>query len=180
MKKLLLLPLLVSNLQAMELIPVSSKENVRLLTNHKHMYVEDEDAAYRIEPHNMNRELREAVQRKALAKYKEAAFIRAHKQTDGKYTLFGKVRGNGGTGPVTAFIVGMGVRVGCYTSYLLGVTTPVVAGTLVAGPAGATAAGAAVGVALASAGGAAGVIAATETVAMKATLATLLLPIPLP
>lgn len=180
MKKLLLLPLLVSNLHAMELIPVSSPNSVRLLTNHKHMYVEDEDAAYRVENHNMNRELREALQRKALSKYKEAAFIRAHKQQDGKYTLYGKVRGNGGTGPITAFIVGMGVRVGCYTGYLLGATTPVVIGTLTTGPAGGMAAGTAVGVALASAGGAAGVIAATETIAMKATLATLLCPIPLP
>lgn len=180
MKKLLLLPLLVSNLHAMELIPVSSPNSVRLLTNHKHMYVEDEDAAYRVENHNMNRELREALQRKALSKYKEAAFIRAHKQQDGKYTLYGKVRGNGGTGPITAGIVNMGVRVGCWTGYLLGVTTPTVVGTVLTGPAGGGAAAAATTVVLANVGGGVAVAAGIEALALKASLWTLLLPIPLP
>jgi len=180
MKKLLLLILLAPPMFSMELVPVSSPDNVRLLTDHKHMYVEDDNAAYRIPNHDMNRELRDVLKHKALAKFKEAGYIRAHKQSDGTYTLAAKVRGEAGTGPITAFIVGMGVRVGCYTGYLLGATTPVVAGTLIAGPAGGMAAGTAVSVALAGAGGAVGVIAATEAVAMKATLATLLLPFPLP
>lgn len=180
MKKLLLLPLLISNLHAMELVPVSSNENVRLLTNHTHMYIEDENAAYCIKPHDMNRELRDVLKHKALSKFKEAGYIRANKQSDGTYTLCAKVRGNGGTGPITAGIVNMTVRVGCWTAYLLGVTTPAVAGAVVAGPAGASAGAAATTVALANIGGGVAVAAGIETLATKATLATLLLPIPLP
>lgn len=180
MKKLLLLPLLVSNLQAMELVPVSSKDNVRLLTDHTNMYVEDDNAAYRIKPHDMNRELRDVLKHKALAKFKEAGYIRANKQSDGTYTLAAKVRGEAGTGPVTAFTVGMLVRVGCYTGYLLGVSTPVAVGAVVAGPAGAAAGTAAAGLVVAQIGAGAGVIAGTEALAMKATLATLLFPFPLP
>lgn len=182
-KLLLLLFLSISSLNAMELIEskhVSSADKVKLYTNHKDIFVEDEDAAYRIPRHDMNPLLREVVQRKALSKFIGDGYIRANKIEDGKYELLAKVRGDGGTGPITAFLVGLGVRVGCYTGYLLGVSTPVVVGTIVAGPGGAAAGTAAVGLVLAEVGGAAGVIAATETLAMKATLGTLLLPIPLP
>ncbi len=183
MKHFLLLSLIsLSSLstRCMEVVPSSCKDDVRLLTNRSSMFVEDENAAYRIEKNNMNPLLRDVLRHKALEKFKDAGYIRINKNSEGKYELVAKVRGEGGTGPITAFIVGMGVRVGCYTGYLLGVTTPVVVGTAIAGPAGAGAGVAAAGLVVTHIGAGAGVIAGTEALAMKATLATLLLPIPLP
>lgn len=179
MKRLLLTLMCAAPLQAM-VVPATSLQEVRLLNSNKHVYVEDENAAYRIAPHNMNKELREAFQRKVLDKYKEAAQIKANRQFDGTYTLYGKVRGKGGTGPLTAGVVNMAVRVGCWTGYLLAVTAPATVGTVVAGPMGGSAGTVATGVVLTQVGGAAAVAAGIESLATKLTLATLLLPIPLP
>jgi hypothetical protein len=181
MKRLLLAALFASQcINAMEMIPASSSEDVRLYTNHRDLFVEDENAAYRIEKYNMNPDLRNVMKHKLLEKFKEQGHFRVTKLSNGEYSITAQVAGKGGTGPITAGMVGFAVRFGCYTAYLVGASTPVVAGTLVAGPAGATAGTAAVALTLAQAGGAAGVIATTEALAMKATLGTLLLPIPLP
>jgi hypothetical protein len=110
MKKLLLLLLAIPSINAMELIPAnnvsSANHALKLYTNHKHMYVEDEDASYRVERHNMNKEMRDVLAFKAITKFKDAGYIRIDKNSDGKYTLAAKVRGEGG-GPG-------GATVGCY------------------------------------------------------------------
>ncbi len=178
---LLLLPPLYSS--AMELVPVdiqSKQEAVTLYHNNADFYVENDNAAYRVEKHNVDPLLKEVLKRNALAKFKEAGYIRVNELESGKYALLAKVRGLGGTGPITAGIVGMIVRVGCYTGYIAAATAPVVVGTAITGPQGGVAAGVAVQAVLQGSGGVPAVIAATEALAMKATLATLLLPFPLP
>lgn len=181
MKKLLLLPLLcIFSLKAMEL-DVCSAEAVRVFAHKNHVYVEDENAAYRVEPHHMSQDLRRLIAHKALAKFKaENGYIRVTKDGDEKYNLAAKVRGLGGAGPITAGVVNMATRVGLWTSFLLAASTPVVVGTAVGGPAGATAAGTAVTSAIAASGGTVAVAAGIEAAAMKATMWALLLPIPLP
>ena len=168
MKKLLLLPLLVSNLHSMEIVPVSSKENVRLLTNHKHMYIEDENAAYRIKEHDMNKEMRDVLKHKALGKFKEAGYIRAHKQSDGTYTLCAKVRGNGG-GPILSLAVYASVQVLGFAGLMTGA---VVANTIAPG-AGTVATGIALG-----AGGIAGATASIQGAALTAGAWAMALPTP--
>lgn len=182
MNKLLLLPLLcVVSLQGMEIDSVYA-EKVRVLSHKNHMYVEDENAAYRVENHHMSQDLRRLIANQALAKFKadKAGYVRVSKDSEGKYMLAAKVRGLGGTGPITAGVVNMVTRVSLWTGFLLAASTPVIAGTAVGGPAGATAAGTAVTSAIAASGGTVAVAAGIEAAAMKATLWTLLLPIPLP
>lgn len=173
-----------SAISSMELIAassVSSAEPVKLFRNHKDLFVEDELAAYRVEKHNMNPLLHEVMKRQAMGNFTEkGGYLRVKQLNDGTYLINANVRGDGGTGPITAGVVGFAVRFGCYTAYLLGTSGTVVVGSAVGGPGGAAAAGGAITIALTQAGGAAGVIAATEKLAMEATLATLLLPIPLP
>ncbi len=168
---------------AMEVVPCSSKDEVRLLHSPKtsRLYVEDENAAYRVETHEMNTLLRDVVKLNAMKKFIASdGYIRANKYDDGKYLLAAKVRGNGGTGPITAFTAGLLVRVGCYTGYMLAASTPVIVGTATTGPGGGVAAAAGVQVALTAAGGAAGIIASTESLANTVSLAVLAFPFPLP
>ena len=180
MKKLLLLPILTAiSLNAMQMDVVSA-ENVKVIAHKNNIYVEDDNAAYRIESHRMNQDLRRIIAHKALGKFKTAGYMRVTKDSDEKYNVAAKVRGLGGTGPITAGVVNMAVRIGCWTGYLLAVTTPTVVGTALTGPAGGGAAAAATTTVLANVGGGVAVAAGIESLAMKASLATLLLPIPLP
>ena len=73
------------------------------------MFVEDETAAYRIERHAMNKNMRDVLVYKALKKFKEAGYIRINKDEDGKYALVAKVRGEGG-GPILAGIFYYGTK----------------------------------------------------------------------
>jgi hypothetical protein len=119
MKKLLLLLLPCITLNAMEIVPVdvSSKEQaVKLYSDKKNFFVENEDAAYRVENHNVNPLLKELANRNALVKFKDAGYIRINKLEDGKYELAAKVRGEGGgPGGATA-----GVVVGKFLTYTIG------------------------------------------------------------
>lgn len=136
MKKLLLALLCIPNIQAMELIEssnVSSKDQaLKLYTNHKDMFDEDENAAYRVERSSMNKELRDILAHNALTKFKEAGYIRVNKDNTGKYALAAHVRGLGG-GPVLASIFYWGTKAVCYGTALAGATTVVVATGGVAG-----------------------------------------------
>lgn len=142
MKKFLLALLCVPTIYAMELIEEhnnkpavelieranvsSADESLKLYTNHKDMFVEDETAAYRIERHGMNKNMRDVLVYKALKKFKEAGYIRINKDEDGKYALVAKVRGEGG-GPILAGIFYYGTKAVCYGTALAGATTAVVA-----------------------------------------------------
>ena len=107
---------------------VSSAHDLKLYANKRgHLFVEDENAAYRIEKHAMNPLLREVVQRKALGKFVGDGYIRINKVEEGssspdglqrtsKYTLAAKVRGNGG-GAVLGQIFGWTVRGVGYGGY---------------------------------------------------------------
>ena len=113
MKRLLLALLCISQLSAMELIEhsaVSSASNLKLYTNHKDFFVEDDTAAYRVERHDMNPLLREVIQRKALNKFVGDGYVRINKLNEAKYSLAAKVRGNGG-GPVTGWFAGLTTRI---------------------------------------------------------------------
>lgn len=184
MKRLLLSLLCVTQLKAMEVVPSSAKEeNLRVLhdTQKQRMYVEDENAAWRIENYDMDALMRSLVIRGTVGKFTENdGYVRINKNSEGKYELLAKVRGRGGTGPLTACTVGLLVRVGCYTGYLFAASTPVVVGTATTGPGGGIAAAAAVQLAVAGAGGLPAIIASTEATANAATLWTLALPFPLP
>ena len=119
MKRLLLVLLFISPLSAMELVEqraVSSKDARRLYTNQKEFYVEDDNAAYRVEKHNINPLLNEVIKRHALGKFKNAGYIRISKLTDGKYTLAAKVRGEGG-GPFTGLCAMWGTRAVGYGAF---------------------------------------------------------------
>lgn len=178
---IVLFPLNALGMELVDFRSVSSAQDLKLWASQNALFVENENAAYRIEKHNINPLLHEVMKRKAMGEFTEnGGYLRVKQLSDGKYVLEAKVRGDGGTGFITAGIVGFAVRAGCYTAYLLGTSGTVVVGSAVGGPGGAAAAGGAITLALAQAGGAAGVIAATEKLAMEATLATLLLPIPLP
>lgn len=107
MKRLVLLLLVAAQLPAMELISthgVSAKdEALKLYHNNHDMYVEDENAAYRIEKHQMNKELRDLLKYKVLAKFIESeGIIRINKEDDDSYSLVAKTPGLGG-GPVSAW-----------------------------------------------------------------------------
>ncbi len=168
----------------MQLVPVSvqSKENVKLLTDYKHVFVEDENATYRVQSHQMNKELRDLLKHKALDKFKEVGYIRAIKNSEGKYELAAKVRGEGG-GPILAGFLYGTVKVLAYsgmavmgTGAIVGITaatggtaTPVIAGAgvLAKGAVAATATQAVVGTAIA--GTTVGTAAGSATTAMVAT-----------
>lgn len=168
----------------MELIAassVSSREPVQLFSNHRDLFVQNENAAYRVENHHMNPLLQKVMKRKAMGEFTEkGGYLRVKQLSDGEYLVNADVRGLGGTGPITAGIVGMAVRVGSYAAILFGAGTTVATGTIVAGPAGAAAGGTAITLAIGGAGGATAVVAGVEAVALKAMLATLLFPLPLP
>lgn len=94
-----------SSVVSMELIAanaVSSAEPVTLYKNQRDFFVEDENAAYRVETNNMNPLLQEIVKRQAMGKFvgEGQGYIRVKQMSDGQYALDAKVRGNGG-GPVT-------------------------------------------------------------------------------
>lgn len=99
-----------SNISSMELIAahsVSSREPVQLFSNHRDLFVQDENAAYRVENHNMNPLLHEVMTRKAMGEFTEkGGYLRVKQLSDGKYVLDANVRGLGG---------GLGgTTVGCY------------------------------------------------------------------
>lgn len=183
MKKFLLLPILsVLTLQGMEVVPVSSADNVRLLTNNRHLYVEDENAAYRVKEHDMNKELRDVLKHKALAKFKEAGYIRATKQSDGTYALAAKIRGEGGTGPITAWCVGTAVKGICWMGVMVGGSFIYKASEKLERNKSLQTSATVVGVngAVAMAGGWTAVAANIEVIGNSAAAATLALPWPLP
>lgn len=105
----------------MELIAansVSSREPVQLFRNHKDLFVQDENAAYRVEKHNMNPLLNEVMKRKAMGEFTDGGqgYLRVKQLSDGKYALEAKVRGDGG-GYLTGQIASWTVRIGGYGSY---------------------------------------------------------------
>lgn len=185
---------LVHTMELVEQNAVSSANDLKLYTNQRDFYVEDENAAYRVEKHNMNPLLRAIAQHKALEKFVGDGYIRINKDEGGKYALLAKVRGNGG-GPISGAIAYWATKTLCYGTAAAAATTAVVAtggaagaltGALVAGTtAGATTgatvvAGAIVGAGYASeaatltaavvtsSGGIAGTIAAVETGSLAA------------
>lgn len=89
----------------MELIAadaVSSPEPVQLFRNHKDIFVQDKNAAYRVEKYNMNPLLKEVMQRQAMDEFtKKNGYLRVKQLSDGKYLIDANVRGQGG-GPMTA------------------------------------------------------------------------------
>ena len=96
MKKLLLLPILcIFSLKGMEL-DSSSAHAVKVLQSRGNLYVEDENAAYRVEGHRMSQDLRRMLAAKVLGKFNTAGYIRVTKDSEGKYLLAAKVRGLGG------------------------------------------------------------------------------------
>lgn len=120
-----------STISSMELIAansVSSPEPVQLFKNHKDLFVQDENAAYRVEKHNMNPLLQEVMQRKATGKFTEKGqgYFRVKQLSDGKYSLEAKVRGKGG-GPILAGAVYVTVKVTCYGAALAAATAAAVA-----------------------------------------------------
>ena len=109
-----------ASVSAMELIEskhVSSKDKLKLYTNHKDIFVEDENAAYRVEKHNMNPLLKEVIQRKALDKFIGDGYVRVNKHDEGTYELLAKVRGDGG-GLVLATIAYGAVKVLAYSGII--------------------------------------------------------------
>lgn len=160
---------------SMELInahSVSSPEPVQLFSNHRDLFVQDENAAYRVEKHNMNPLLHEVMKRKAMGEFTEkGGYLRVKQLSDGKYLLAAQVRGEGGTGAITAGIVYFGVQyLGC-----LGIIGGTVAVNAMAPGAG----GVVTTMALGS-GGIVGATAAIQAAAVNAAVWTLALPIPLP
>jgi hypothetical protein len=136
-----LLALISFNVFSMELInqrSVSSAEDVRLFTNHRDMFVEDENAAYRIEKHNLNPLLQEVMHRKAMGKFAEDGhgYLRVKQLSDGKYALEAKVRGDGGF-LLTGVIVYNTCRVVGYSGIVLASIGAVSAGFVAGGPGGA-------------------------------------------
>lgn len=118
MKKLLVLLACPMIINGMQLVPVTvqSRDNVKVLTDYKRVFVEDENATYRVQSHEMNKELRELLKHKALDKFKETGYIRINKDETGKYALAAHVRGlGGGAGGATA-----GVVVGKFLTYTIG------------------------------------------------------------
>lgn len=108
-----------SSISSMELITahsVSSSEPVQLFSNHRDIFVQDENAAYRVEKHNMNPLLQEVMKRKAMGEFTDGGYIRVKQLSDGKYALEAKVRGDGG-GYLTGQIASWTVRIGGYGSY---------------------------------------------------------------
>lgn len=111
MQKIFLSLIVLFSLSAfgMELInarSVSSSKDVKLWSNNSHLFVEDENAAYRVEKYNMSHLLKEVMERQAMGKFTDGGYIRVKQLSDGKYALEAKVRGDGG---------GLtGTTVGCY------------------------------------------------------------------
>lgn len=126
----------VSSVFSMELIAahsISSAEPVRLLTNHRDIFVEDENAAYRVEKYNVNPLLREVVNRKALGEFKNAGRISVKKLSDGKYILAANVNGDGGF-LLTGVVVYQGCRVVGYSGLVLASASTIVAAAMAGGP----------------------------------------------
>lgn len=108
-----------SSVLSMELIAansVSSSEPVQLFRNHRDIFVQDENAAYRVDKHKINPLLKEVIQRKAIGKFSDVGYIHVSKLDDGTYTLNAKVRGLGG-GFITGMIAGAVVRAVGYGTY---------------------------------------------------------------
>lgn len=121
MKRLLLAALFAAPcINAMEMInpsAVSSAQQLKLYANEKHLFVEDENAAYRVERHDMNPLLREVMHRQAMGKFIGDGYIRVNKLEEGKYALDANVRvlGGGGGGAAAGVIIGKGLTYGvCY------------------------------------------------------------------
>ncbi len=92
---------------SMELVPLdvnSKEEALKLYSDNKKFYVEDNNAAYRVEKHNLNPLLQEVIKRGAMGKFKDAGYIRVNKLEEGRYELLAKVRGDGG-GPWGAWVM---------------------------------------------------------------------------
>jgi len=173
MKRLLLLLLLPSVIHSME-IPnhaLISRDSVKLLHDKNHYYVSDHDATYRVAQHETSTLLREVLKRKAVSEYSDSCKFLVKKNSDGTYSINDKVPGKGGTGPITAGVVNVVVRIGCWVGLasagiaLVAVTPP---GTQIfTAP-----------VIIAKAGGAVAIAASIESIVLKATFFTLLIPLP--
>lgn len=107
----------------MELIAahsVSSPEPVQLFSNHRNIFVQDENAAYRVENHHMNPLLKEVMVRQAMGKFTDSGYIRVKQLSNGQYALEAKMRGDGG-GPILATATAIGIRAVGYSSFIIGI-----------------------------------------------------------
>lgn len=142
MKKIILslIALLSIPVIGMELIKsnaVSSADNISLWSNEKEIFVEDDNAAYRIEKHNMNPLLQEVMKRKVMDEFTEkGGYLRVKQLSDGKYFINANVRGDGGF-LLTGVIVYNTCRVVGYSGIVLASISAVSAGFVAGGPAGA-------------------------------------------
>lgn len=89
-----------SSVISMELITahsISSAEPVQLFRNHKDIFVQDENAAYRVKKYNMNPLLKEVMQRQAIGKFTEkGGYLRVRQLSNGEYLIDASVRIDGG------------------------------------------------------------------------------------
>lgn len=129
MKRLLLSLLCIQSISGMSQIDqgsVSAAQSLKVYTNNKKVFVEDENAAYSINPDRMNSELRKVIANKALVQFiKNGGYLRVNKDSEEKYNLAAKMRLNGG-GPVLGCLFYCGIKVLAYAG-IIGVTGGAVA-----------------------------------------------------
>lgn len=134
-----LISLLSLNIVGMEPIngrSVSTSHDVRLWSNKKDLFLEDDNAVYRIERYNMNPLLKEVMERQKLDKFIDGGYIRVKQLSDGKYALEAKVRGDGGF-LLTGVIVYNAVKYTGYAAIGVAAGGAVVTGFVTGGPVGA-------------------------------------------
>lgn len=103
-------------MELVEQSAVSSANDLKLYSNQRDFYVEDENGKHFVEKHNINPLLRDVSQHKVLNEFVGNGYIRINKFEEGKYALVAKVRGNGG-GWITGKIAGWTVRAVGYGGY---------------------------------------------------------------
>lgn len=96
MKRVLYSIFFVASLTGMELENTQAATALKLYKSNDRVYVQDDEAAYRVQPVNMNALMREVIQRNATSQFSKAGYIRINKLDEGQYQLLAKVRGEGG------------------------------------------------------------------------------------
>ncbi len=77
--------------QHIELIPYCGRYFVKVLIKDSSIYVEDENATYRVPTNNQNQLLRDILKHKAIGKFIDGGYIRVDKTSSGKYFLSAKI-----------------------------------------------------------------------------------------
>ena len=164
-------------------IEVSPKQQLKVFSHNHNIFVEDADAAYRVSPDNMNKELRDIIALKALTKFKEnGGYLNVSKDSENKYNLLSKMRLKGG-GPILGWFLYCSVKALAYCGIAVmgaGATAAVTAATggtatpgiLVAGAVAKTAIGATTATALAGTALTGTAVATTAGALTTATVAT--------